>query len=117
MSDEQNIKAAEAAAPIPPATQEGFLEWLRPVQDPELFLSLVDLGLIYEVTLQDGICSIVMSLTSPGCPAADQLVNDVKMRMRIYPGVKETKVNVVFEPKWDPSTMASDEVKDKLGIW
>lgn len=95
-----------------------IFEWLRPVQDPELFMSLIDLGLIYRVDVTDeGVASVTMSLTSPGCPAADQLVNDVKTRMLEYPGVKSAEVMVVFDPKWDPRTMASDEVKDRLGIW
>jgi metal-sulfur cluster biosynthetic enzyme len=94
-----------------------LLEWLRPVQDPELFLSLVDLGLIYQVEVKDGKASVEMSLTSPGCPAADYLVQEVVKRMKEYPGVTSADVRVVFEPKWDPRTMASDEVKDRLGIW
>jgi len=67
--------------------------------------------------LSEGVANVKMSLTSPGCPAADHLVNEVKNRMLEYPGVTQANVLVVFEPKWDPSTMASDEVKDKLGIW
>lgn len=114
---DQIQKAAEAAAPVPPPTQEGFLEWLSPIEDPELFLKLTDLGLIYEVSLVEGVAAVKMSLTSPGCPAADHLVGEVKKRMLEYPGVKEANVLVVFEPKWDPRTMASDEVKDRLGIW
>ena len=94
-----------------------ILEWLRPVEDPELFLSLVDLGLIYKVEVKDGSALVEMSLTSPGCPAADFLVSEVKKRMLEYPGVTNAEVKVVFEPKWDPRVMASDEVKDRLGIW
>jgi metal-sulfur cluster biosynthetic enzyme len=94
-----------------------LLDWLRPVQDPELFLSLVDLGLIYSVVITEGKAAVTMSLTSPGCPAADELVTNVKKRILEYPGVTEAAVEVVFEPKWDPRIMASDEVKDRLGIW
>ena len=97
--------------------QVTLLDWLRPVEDPELFMSLVDLGLVYTVAITDGKAAVTMSLTSPGCPAADQLVSDVKKRMLEYPGVTEVDVQVVFEPKWDPRIMASDEVKDRLGIW
>lgn len=114
---DENVKAAENAAPVPPPTREGFLEWLSPIEDPELFLKLTDLGLIYEVSLEGDKAHVKMSLTSPGCPAADHLVNEVKKRMLEYPGVKDATVLVVFEPKWDPRTMASDEVKDRLGIW
>lgn len=94
-----------------------MLDWLRPLQDPELFMSLVDLGLIYSVDVIEGKALAKMTLTSPGCPAGDQLVASVKERLKEYPGITEAEVLIVWEPKWDPSTMASDEVKDKLGIW
>jgi metal-sulfur cluster biosynthetic enzyme len=67
--------------------------------------------------VKEGAASVEMSLTSPGCPAADFLVQEVNKRMKEYPGVTTVDVKVVFEPKWDPRTMASDEVKDRLGIW
>lgn len=99
-------------------SQEELLEWLRPVQDPEMFMSLVDLGLIYSIHLNaEGMGTVKMTLTSPGCPAADYLVNEVKKRLKEHPSVKDADVMVVFEPKWDPRTMASDEVKDRMGIW
>lgn len=114
MSEEQkNVDTAN----LPPADPVILMEWLRPVQDPELFMSLVDLGLIYDVSLQDGKAFVKMTLTSPGCPAAGYLVDQVKQRLLEYPGVNGADVHLVFEPKWDPRTMASDEVKDKLGIW
>ncbi len=97
--------------------QEVLLEWLRPVQDPEMFMSLVDLGLIYTVHVQGTRVDVKMTLTSPGCPSADYLVQSVKNRLLEHPEVKEADVMVVFDPKWDPRTMASDEVKDRLGIW
>lgn len=112
MSEGQN-----APAVLAPATPEILLEWLRPVEDPELFLGLVDLGLIYKVDLQGEAATVTMTLTSPGCPAAGQLVAEVKKRLLEYPGVGVAEVLVVFDPKWDPRTMASDEVKDRLGIW
>lgn len=93
------------------------MEWLRPVEDPELFLSLVDLGLVYRIDLNGDSATVTMTLTSPGCPAADQLIGDVKARLLEYPGITKAEVMVVFDPKWDPRTMASDEVKDRLGIW
>lgn len=98
-------------------SKESLLEHLRTVMDPELNFSLVDLGLIYSVNFQDGRVHVKMTLTSPGCPSADYLVNQVKERLMEYPGVTGADVLLVFEPKWDPRTMASDEVKDCLGIW
>jgi metal-sulfur cluster biosynthetic enzyme len=96
-----------------------LLEWLKPVQDPEMFLSIVDLGLVYETALEDeGKKAVVkMTLTSPHCPVADMFVDNVRKRCLEYPGVAIADVTLVFEPKWDPATMASDEVKDRLGIW
>lgn len=102
---------------LPPASPETLLEWLRPIQDPELFLGLVDLGLIYNVHVDGERVVVTMTLTSPGCPAADHLIGEVKKKVLEYPGIKTAEVQVVFEPKWDPRTMASDEVKDRLGIW
>jgi len=96
-----------------------LLEWIHPVQDPEMFISIVDLGLVYEATLNEAgtDAKVVMTLTSPHCPVADVFVNNVKTRLLEYPGIEAAEVKLVFEPKWDPKTMASDEVKDKLGIW
>lgn len=96
-----------------------LLEWIHPVQDPEMLISIVDLGLVYEAYLdaEGKKANVVMTLTSPHCPVADVFVNNVKTRLLEYPGIVEAEVKLVFEPKWDPKTMASDEVKDKLGIW
>jgi metal-sulfur cluster biosynthetic enzyme len=98
-------------------TRDELLDWLRPVEDPELFMSLVDLGLIYSVELTGDKVDIKMTLTTPGCPSAGYLVQQVKERMEEHPVVKEASVFLVFEPRWDPRVMASDEVKDRLGIW
>jgi metal-sulfur cluster biosynthetic enzyme len=107
----------EAVNTLPPAAPDTLMEWLRPVQDPELFMGLVDLGLIYSIQLEGETAHVKMTLTSPGCPSAGYLVEQIKNRLLEYPGVKQADVMVVFDPKWDPRTMASDEVKDKLGIW
>lgn len=95
-----------------------LLEWIRPVEDPEMMLSVVDLGLIYEADYTiDGDAKVVMTLTSPHCPVADTFIQSVKTRVLEHPEIKTADVKLVFEPKWDPKTMASDEVKDRLGIW
>ncbi len=117
MSEENKTTPAVAPPPAPPATPENLMEWLRPVEDPELFLSLVDLGLIYTILNEAGSVNVKMTLTSPGCPSAGYLVDQIKQRLLEHPEVKAADVMIVFEPKWDPRTMASDEVKDRLGIW
>lgn len=98
-------------------TEMEIKTWLMPVQDPEMGHSLVDLGLIYTAKHEGKRAVIKMSLTSPACPAAGQIRQAVHDRMLEHPDVKECLVELVFEPKWNPATMASDEVKDKLGIW
>lgn len=108
--------AKDPNAPIPP--QEEMFDWLRTVEDPELFMSIVDLGLIYEAkTGEDRKLDVRMTLTSPGCPAGDYLVQAVKDRGLQHPAIAECVVQIVWEPKWDPHTMASDDAKDALGIW
>lgn len=105
---------------------EKIREWLKPVEDPEMHLSLVELGLIYGIDMEpteDGQKANVyvkMTLTSPGCPAAGYLVDQVKKRVEEYPdqpAIHQVYVELVWEPKWDPRVMASEECKDQLGIW
>lgn len=99
------------------AADTDFKDWLRPVEDPELFMSIVDLGLVYEINVKDKQAHVIMTLTSPMCPMGDTIVEMVTGRMCEHELVDECKVELVFEPKWDPATMASDECKDNLGIW
>lgn len=98
-------------------TEAELKEWLKPIEDPEILMSLVDLGLIYTCDYVDGKVDVKMSLTSPGCPAADYMLDQVKKRLLEHPEVKDATVAIVWEPKWDPKTMASEEAKEKLGIW
>jgi metal-sulfur cluster biosynthetic enzyme len=102
----------------PILNEDELKEWLKPIEDPELFLSLVDLGLIYRCyEIEPEKVKVEMTLTSPGCPAGDYLVNEVKNKMLEYPNVKDVEVEIVWEPKWDPQTMASEEAKEELGLW
>jgi len=100
-------------------TQDFVMEALKGVQDPELHLGIVDLGLVYGVDVEEGgkHVEVRMSLTSPGCPYGPQIVNDVRSTVATLPGVETADVRVVWDPPWDPRKMASDEIKDKLGIW
>ena len=98
-------------------TIEKIKEWLVPVVDPDLKMPLVDLGLIYEGRIAEGQAIIKMTLTSPACPVGPQIMSDGKKRMQEIEVVEHCEVELVWEPKWDPATMASDEVKDAMGIW
>lgn len=102
----------------PPYTPEGLKDWLRVVEDPELHLSLVGLGLIYDCEIEpNDHVRVDMTLTSPGCPAGDQMIEEVRTRLMEHPNVKGASVQIVWEPKWDPRAMAEEDVKEVLGIW
>jgi metal-sulfur cluster biosynthetic enzyme len=99
---------------------EELKEWIKSIKDPEINVSLVDLGLIYEILLdapEVGHVSVKMTLTTPTCPAAPAIVDMVKKRLEEHEAVQAASVELVWEPKWDPKTMANEEGKDALGIW
>jgi len=95
------------------------IEALRPVLDPDVGLSIVDLGLVYGVEIREGGRQVViqMTLTSPACPIAPQILAQVRRAAGSVEGVAQAEVELVWSPPWDPATMATDEVKDILGIW
>ncbi len=75
---------------------------LRTVKDPELGLNIVDLGLIYDVAEDDGSVTVTMTLTSPGCPAGDQIMRGAKEAAESVAGVDGAEVNLVWKPFWTP---------------
>ncbi|MBC8248620.1 MAG: metal-sulfur cluster assembly factor [Anaerolineales bacterium] len=85
-------------------TQQTILEALRPVIDPEVGMSVVDLGMIREVVIEGDAVEIRMVLTAPFCPLADFITDQVRQAVAAVPGVKEAKVTLLDEP-WDPSWM------------
>jgi metal-sulfur cluster biosynthetic enzyme len=100
-------------------TPENVLEALKEVIDPELAINIVDLGLIYEVEIEEDKSVLVkMTLTSPGCPVGPMLqaMTEGAVR-RNFPEVEDARAQIVWIPPWDPYTMASEEAKDMLGIW
>jgi metal-sulfur cluster biosynthetic enzyme len=102
----------------PMPTKEDILEALKPVRDPEIQVGIVDLGLIYDVNiLPAGLVQIKMTLTTPACPYGEMLINMAHQAAQKVEGVNEVRVTLVWEPVWDPKTMASEEAKDMLGIW
>ncbi|AJF60546.1 MAG: aromatic ring hydroxylating enzyme [archaeon GW2011_AR10] len=90
--------------------EEKIREKLKGIIDPELGLNIVDLGLIYELKVDNGKALIRMSLTTPACPYGPKILSDAKKAVENVPGVKEARVEITFNPPWNPS-MASDEVK------
>ena len=89
---------------------------LRMVYDPEIPVNIYDLGLIYDLKIDDDHKVFVeMTLTAPNCPMADQLVEDVNDAVKDTPGVTDVAVKLVFEPEWDKSRM-SEEAMLELGL-
>jgi FeS assembly SUF system protein len=97
-------------------TEEAIVAVLRTVYDPEIPINVYDLGLIYSVEVdEEKNVSIDMTLTAPNCPAADYIVEDVRMKVESVKEVKEVTINLVFEPEWDKDMM-SEEAKLELGF-
>jgi FeS assembly SUF system protein len=96
---------------------DGIIAALKTVYDPEIPADIYELGLVYKVDIgDDRAVKIDMSLTSPNCPSAQELPIMVENAVSSVPGVKETKVDVVWDPPWDPSRM-SDEARLVLNMW
>jgi metal-sulfur cluster biosynthetic enzyme len=93
-------------------TKEEIIEVLKTVEDPELFLDIWFLGLIYNIAIDDGRVIIDMTFTSPMCPAGPQLKHEVQSKVAALPGVREALVQITFQPPWE----ASEEVKGMLGM-
>jgi len=100
---------------MPTVTQEQVYDTLRNCYDPEIPVNIVDLGLIYDVTINEGDVNIKMTLTAPGCPMHSFISQEVRMRVAQIPGVTSANVQVVWDPPWDPSRM-SDAAKKRLGM-
>ena len=89
---------------------------LKSIYDPEIPVNIYDLGLIYNIDIDDDDRVIItMTLTAPNCPVADSLLREVKEKAETIEGVREAEINLVFDPPWDPS-MLSDEAKLELGM-
>ena len=97
-------------------TEESVYEAIKEIIDPEIGINIVDMGLIYEVDINDTTVDISMTLTSPGCPAGGQIVNGTQHVTQQLEGVEEVNVQVVWTPRWTPELM-SEEAKDELGIF
>ena len=99
-------------------TTKDVLEHLKTVEDPDLKFNIVDMGLIYEVNIdyEKNNIEIRMTLTSPGCPFGPEIIKLVEVVLQRLK-FNEKKVTLVWDPSWDPATMASEEVKDLMGVW
>jgi metal-sulfur cluster biosynthetic enzyme len=103
----------------PPPEPAAVIEAIRPVEDPELCISIVDLGLLRGVEVEDDTGQVVVSLTltSPMCPLGPQIIAAVKLAVEALPGVASARVDLVWSPPWDPRVDASEDARAELGLW
>lgn len=98
------------------ALQTELVQELKQIFDPEIPVNIYDLGLIYNIEADDqNNITITMTLTAPGCPIADQIVNEVQTRIAGLEGVRQAEVNLTFDPPWHKDLM-SEEAKLELGL-
>jgi FeS assembly SUF system protein len=136
MSDDEKKSAASPAAPLVPAAEpvagekasalppdelarltDGVVSALKTVYDPEIPADIYEIGLIYKIDIADDrLVTVDMTLTTPNCPSAQELPKMVEDAVASVPGVREAKINVVWDPPWDPSRM-SDEARLVLNMW
>jgi FeS assembly SUF system protein len=96
--------------------QASVVEVLKSIYDPEIPVDIYELGLIYGVDISDdGDATITMTLTTPHCPVAESLPQEVELRAMSVPGIRDAVVDLVWDPPWDPSKM-SDEARLELGM-
>ncbi|HEY5617861.1 MAG TPA: SUF system Fe-S cluster assembly protein [Vicinamibacterales bacterium] len=99
------------------ALKPQIVKAISTVYDPEIPVNIFDLGLIYEIIVDaSSVVGIRMTLTAPGCPAAQVLPEQVRSTVAAVPGVSDVKVDVVWEPPWDRDRM-SEAAKLQLGMW
>lgn len=97
-------------------TEIQILKALKSIFDPEIPINIYDLGLIYEISVEEnGMANITMTLTAPGCPMADQIMAEVNQKVGAVDGVTDVKVNLTFNPPWSKDLM-SEEAKLELGF-
>lgn len=96
-------------------SQDEVIDKLRLCMDPELGVNIVDLGLIYSITIDQSRVSVQMTLTTPGCPLDAYFVRDITSRLKTHKDISDVSVEFTFEPPWNPAKM-SQESKDLLGL-
>ena len=104
---------------VPVANEDlknNVIDALKSIYDPEIPVDIYELGLIYDVVIsEDADAVVTMTLTTPHCPVAESLPNEVELRVLSVPGIRDAEVKLVWDPPWDPSKM-SDEARLELGM-
>ncbi len=97
------------------ASEKEVLEALKTVLDPEIAFNIVDLGLIYGITVEGKTVSVKMTMTTPLCPMAPEIIGEVKAKVGKLEGVENVEVEIVWDPPWTPDKM-SEQAKIELGL-
>jgi metal-sulfur cluster biosynthetic enzyme len=98
------------------ADQETIINALKTVEDPELNVNVVDLGLVYSIQTRDDQVDVEMTLTTPACPAGPEILRNAVGALEKIEGVSKANVKLVMSPPWSPDRM-SDDARDQLGIF
>jgi FeS assembly SUF system protein len=116
-ADPTDLNTATAVPADPSDVENGIVEALKTVFDPEIPVNIYELGLIYDVDIQEGgRVQVKMTLTSPGCPVAGSLPGEVKAKVEAVPGVASADIDLVWDPAWNPSMM-SEAARLQLGMF
>ena len=97
--------------------KQAVFDALQAVEDPELEISIVELGLVYDVRFEGTHIEVDLTLTSPGCPAAAEIMAATHRAALTTEGIDSVHVNLVWSPRWDPKVHASEDAKMDMGIW
>ncbi|HZP26972.1 MAG TPA: metal-sulfur cluster assembly factor [Dehalococcoidia bacterium] len=99
-----------------PATADDVREVLKTINDPEINYNIVDLGLVYNIEVDDqGSAHVLMTLTTPACPIGPMIMEQINENVSLLPGIKEVDIEFTFSPLWNPGMM-TDDAKEDLGI-
>jgi metal-sulfur cluster biosynthetic enzyme len=108
--------AGSSEAGHAPGSVEALWDALREVNDPELPISVVDMGLIVALERREGIVSLKLTFTAMGCPAMEMILGDIRDRLLQAPGVEQVEIEVVWDPPWTPARM-TEEGRETLRMW
>jgi metal-sulfur cluster biosynthetic enzyme len=111
---EQGREISEKGREI--SSEERIWSALAEINDPEMPINLVDLGLVYGIALEDRTVRVRLTFTAMGCPASDMIIGDIRERLLAEPGVDEVAIDVVWDPPWSSSLM-TDEGRETLRAW
>jgi metal-sulfur cluster biosynthetic enzyme len=93
---------------IPSAKADEIWDWLKDVLDPELPISIVDMGLVYEVRVEGHVVEIDMTFTATACPCVDFILQDIRTRLLAEPSIDDVRINIVWDPPWTNERLTAE---------